>query len=93
MLFAAVWDLLLSLFEPWQQLLFYVATHSSEQTQISICEKTHQLSVCVCLCRAATEKKNIEYYEMIMEVGASVTEKNCKMRLSHGLRERAEQRC
>ena len=34
--YAAVRDLLLSLFEPWQQLLFYVATYNSEQTQISI---------------------------------------------------------
>lgn len=50
-LFAAVRDLLLSLFEPWQQLLFYVTAHNSEQTQISICEKhTSYFYVCLCVC-------------------------------------------
>lgn len=47
---AAVWDLLLLLFEPWQQLLFYVATHKSEQTRISICEKHTSYVQCVCVC-------------------------------------------
>lgn len=47
---AAMRDLLFSLFEPWQQLLFYVATHTREQTRISICEKhTSYISVCVCV--------------------------------------------
>ncbi len=79
MLFAAVRDLLLLLFEPWQQLLFYVATHNSEQTRISICEKhTSYPSACVCakerVC-AGWEEKHVEYYEMIMETGPSVTER------------------
>lgn len=47
---AAVWDLLLLLFEPWQQLLFYVTTHKSEQTRISICEKHTSYVHCVCVC-------------------------------------------
>lgn len=61
---AAVWDLLLLLFEPWQQLLFYATTHKSEQTRISICEKhtsyVHCVCVCAegeCLCEAETAKK------------------------------------
>lgn len=86
-LFAAMRDLLFSLFEPWQQLLFYAATHTREQTRISICEKhTSYFSQCVCVCRKSVllqvcgwEEKEFQFYEMIMEIRASVTERTAEI--------------